>query len=414
MPHIHDRKPQNNRHTRATVQRLPQAEDALVKQQSPTPTDTLSAQAVQNIQRTYGNQATLRMLGRAPSNQIQRGVLTSFAKSNVFGGEGERQTVRDDFNSNRFNGDPQPVTIDSTDNVKLTGVFYTASDYYKQNGNAADKTVLFLSGSGGSAETYSFEIAKSYAERGANTLAVNYRGFGGSKQEVTQKDGNTKLKNITPTQQGIYEDARSMFNWLIGQGIAPGSVLVHGYSLGGAISTELVAQLAEEGINIAGLVMHSPMESTRAAAKDSAEDMTGFSVKGTKLRILPKKWARKIGAKIAEAAESPLTTQDKLTRLAQIRPDFPIFMMSGEHGSGDHLDINHTGMSNNATNAGLTNVTTSTSTGTDHFNTKQHMNDTFGDLSNWLTSLNDDETEQVDDVLDDMGITEQEVVTDTN
>ena len=74
---------------------------------------------------------------------------------------------------------------------------YAVAVHHDINGNGdkdandggayAGKTVLFLSGSGGSAETYGLQIARYYCVRGADVVAVNYRGFGGSTVDVKGK-----------------------------------------------------------------------------------------------------------------------------------------------------------------------------------------------------------------------------------
>jgi len=381
-------------------------------------------ESIMAMQRKYGNQAVVQMMrkSRAQATQpakykaipvnrrmIQRGPLKAFAKSQIFGSKGARTDIPQDqnLNSNRF-ASVDDIEVDSTDNIKLRGRFYTASNYYKTgdgsaNANAIGKTVLFLSGSGGSAEKYSYDVAKSYAEHGADVLAANYRGFGASKKQYTNIWGNQKEKSVSPSEQGLYEDAQSMFNWLRNtKGVAPANVILHGFSLGGAVAANLAAWLAENGYNIAGMVMHSPMPNTEDPSKDAAEDI------GAEIGLGRAK-ARKIGKWVASWAESPFDTSDAFQRLAQVRPDFPTFFLSGNYNAGDQLNLGHTGIVGSAQQQGLTNTTTK-ETGGDHEATSTHMLGAHQDLETWFATLNPQQVNQVDQVLEDNGVPDDAIV----
>lgn len=357
-------------------------------------TNNISANNILPLQQTLGNQYVLRQIDQqADNNTIQRG----FAADLVFGSADERNdgTQVADITIFDFVQAQEQVTIDSTDNMKLKGTWFkfdpTADPSVERD--ALGKTVLFLSGSGGSAEKYGEEIAQQYLYRGANVLVANYRGFGDSKQEVTDKKGQTKQKDAKPTQQGLYDDALAMFNWLgTAKGIAEGDIIVHGYSLGGAIAANLMAELAEQGVKPAALVMHSAMPSTKEPAKDSAEDMLGF---------LPKKWSRGLGKKIAKMSKTDFTTDDKFQRLAAVHPDLPVLFISGSFTDGDHLSDAHTGLSGRAQAGGLTNVTNVDADG-DHFDNAGHIRDKKDDFNAFLQTLTPQQIQQTDDIIETM------------
>lgn len=370
-------------------------------------TDLHTPKSIMALQRRYGNQAVMRMLStenntvvqRTPlshtgQNVIQRGPLKAFAKSQVFGSRSERKEIPDLQGSNRFDHVDENVQIPSTDKVTLRGRYYFANDMWKGNGNATGKTVLFLSGSGGSAEKYSYDVAKAYCEQGADVLAVNYRGFGQSKQRYKNIFGKRKERNITPTEQGIFDDAQSMFTWLGQQGVAPADVIIHGYSLGGAVAANLAAHLAEQHIDVAGMVMHSPMPNTEDPAKDASEEMLGS---------ISKSGARKLGKMIAGWANAPFDTTSMFQRLAAVKPDFPVFFLSGTYADGDHLGLGYTNIDNTAQVAGLTNTESHEVDG-DHFDTGDHMTNARDELETWLQNLTPDQVEDVDQVLEGEGI----------
>lgn len=387
----HDNKSNKNERTSPSRTRANQTnhEDFL---QEHAKNKTISPNNILPLQQTLGNQYVLRQIDQqADNNAIQRG----FAADQVFGSSEDRNDGTDmgDLSTSWAVLSHQHITIDSTDNVKLKGHWLEADPTATADGDAVGKTVLFLSGSGGSAETYGEEVAGLYLRRGANVLLANYRGFGDSKKEVTDKHGQTKQKDAKPTQDGLYDDALAMFNWLgSAKGIAEGNIIVHGYSLGGAIAANLMAELAEQGVKPAGLVMHSAMPSTKEPAKDAAEDMLGF---------LPKKWSRGLGKKIAKMSKTDFTTDDKFQRLAAVHPDLPVLFISGSFTDGDHLSDTHTGLSGRAQTEGLTNVTNINSDG-DHFENADHIRDKSTDFAAFLQTLTPQQIQQTDDIIESM------------
>ena len=83
----------------------------------------------------------------------------------------------------------------------------------------------------------SFRIASytSYTTRlGANVLALDYRGFADSEG--------------TPTEEGLRQDARAAWQWLIDQGADPDDIVLVGQSLGTAVATNLAQDLAAESM----------------------------------------------------------------------------------------------------------------------------------------------------------------------
>lgn len=325
--------------------RLEAAEDPPVAIE--TPPQALDALA---LQRTAGNQAVARMLqaGSAPRS-IQRlkykqdtfdraltWAIGGTAKGMTFGKGSDRRKITQ---SSEEVAAEQISNFSAIDDIvvhnfehSLTGRYYRTR---RQKGAFLGKTILFLSGSGGSAETYSKPIATEYAYRGADLVAVNYRGFGGS----TYKEG-AKTKRATRddlSAETFHSDARAIYDWMTqDQGIDSSSILVLGYSLGGPVAADLVASLAEEGLSVGGLILHSALDSIRAEAVRN----TGA-------------YAGNIGA---DAVGTEMNTGDALLRLADIDPDLPLMIMSGSQKDGDQLDIDTTQLPETARGAGMRNV----------------------------------------------------------
>jgi pimeloyl-ACP methyl ester carboxylesterase len=337
--------------------------------------------AVVTLQHTIGNRAVQRAVAGQPvpaaqhittaprgmQRTIQRNVfhsmLRGFARKNIFGKNKDRRRIREDTASvkqkTHFFSDVKDVTVKN-------GPHNLAGRYYKglKGGRGVDlkyagKTVLFLSGSGGSAEDYGLDLAKFYCARGADFVAVNYRGFGGSTKDTKNifgQDKQTQIDNSEITEQGVYSDAHAIFAWLMGEGVSPDSTFIHGFSLGGPVAAELTASLAARGYRVAGLILESPMDSVREQAKQAAP-------------------TRGIGAFMANAGGVVMDLRTHLQTLAGIEGfrNLAIHFMSGTDQSGDQLGLDVTGVDKDAAKMGFTNVRATIAQGADHEDVKSHI-----------------------------------------
>jgi RTX toxin RtxA len=116
--------------------------------------------------------------------------------------------------------------------------------------------VLLLTGSGGTCQTQGQDLAKMYSNGNpdANVLSVNYRGYGDS-------DGGL------PSKESVYKDGHAMFNHLLEMGFKPEQIIIHGYSMGGAVAAKLHQSLENQGVQVKGVVYDRPMTSVYEAAK---------------------------------------------------------------------------------------------------------------------------------------------------
>lgn len=366
----------------AAQQRTPKPANSTVLH-SPT-----ELQDIVMLQRQLGNRAVQRLLAQretaAPrqtpvaamkhitvnrslgsQRRIQRNIFhdafRGYARKNIFGKNKDRRKIEKDTatvkkSMNMFFKDVTDISVKSGPH-NLAGRFYKGVDKKDANdgGAYAGKTVLFLSGSGGSAETYGLQVARYYCVRGADVVAVNYRGFGGSTVDVKGKQ--KLLDNSQITEQGVYDDSQAIFKHMTdSMGIDAGNVIIHGFSLGGPVAAQLVAHLAGLGIRVGGLVLHSPMDSVREQAKQSAP-------------------TRGIGAFAANAGGVTMDLHAHLLALSKIDgfKDLAIHFMSGKNAKGDQLDIDTTGVDVGATGLGFTNTSKTISNEGNHLNVSEHM-----------------------------------------
>jgi uncharacterized protein len=103
-------------------------------------------------------------------------------------------------------------------------------------------TLLFQHGNAGNM-SHRLDSLSIFHRLGLNVLIYDYRGYG-------QSTGS-------PSEAGLYEDARAAWGWLVGEAdIAPERIVLFGRSMGAAVA----ARLATE-VNAAGLIVESSFSS---------------------------------------------------------------------------------------------------------------------------------------------------------
>lgn len=113
--------------------------------------------------------------------------------------------------------------------------------------------VLYFPGNAGN-RSYRDEAFRMLSQLGVHVFLVDYRGY-------AENPG-------APSEAGLTEDARSVWNWLTGERRVPASkIVVFGESLGGGVATRLAADLCREGTPPAGLALQSTFSSLVDAAR---------------------------------------------------------------------------------------------------------------------------------------------------
>lgn len=191
----------------------------------------------------------------APLDKQPLNPLTRFLNDNLYGTRDERRQVGDItrqlLDHAVSKGEAEQVTLQG-DAGRLSGYLHKGAERPGTPQDGKPEVVLFLHGSGSSAEEQADAVRSHYQKQGIDMLAVNLRGYGAS-------DGG-------PSEQGVYQDARTMFRYLVEErGVAPGKILIHGYSMGGPIAADLARYAAEQGKPVGGLLLDRPMPSMSKA-----------------------------------------------------------------------------------------------------------------------------------------------------
>ncbi len=146
---------------------------------------------------------------------------------------------------NNYSGDKLTVNIEK---VKIT----TEDDiellaWYHKKDIKNYKTILYLHGNAGSLENRIHKV-NHFNDMNINFLLLAWRGFNGNAGK--------------PTEQGLYQDAKSAVRWLMNQGISEENIIIYGESLGTGVATEIAQKK-----NFAGVILESPFTSMVAAGK---------------------------------------------------------------------------------------------------------------------------------------------------
>lgn len=248
--------------------------------------------------------------------------------------------------------------IRKRDTYVLRGRRYDPKDDRKTGPGEGNAVILF-SGSGGSNEDQLEPQAEFYSKQGATVFAINYRGFGESRDKNRSGSESDPLLS----EQGLIDDAEKIYQYVRKQ-FASGKIVLHGFSLGGAVAAKITKRLARRGEKLGGLVLHSSIRSTTTAAKGDLGPVAG-----------------EIGGKIGKLTAGGFNTKQALESIAEADPNLPIHYMSGTSGVdeegdlvNDQLRLAITELEKTATGEGqLSNVTSGEASGR-HLQTELHLN----------------------------------------
>ncbi|MBT4463757.1 MAG: alpha/beta hydrolase [Rhodospirillaceae bacterium] len=139
--------------------------------------------------------------------------------------------------------DMQAVQATTSDGLELLS-WYRAAD-------ADMPTVVLFQGNAGNIELRGSK-ARPFMDAGYGMMLVGYRGFGGNPG--------------SPSEQGLYEDARAALRYLGENGVSAERVVLYGESLGTGVAVRIAAEQAGENAPVAAVVLEAPFSSIVDAA----------------------------------------------------------------------------------------------------------------------------------------------------
>ncbi|MFB3134581.1 MAG: alpha/beta hydrolase [Rhodospirillales bacterium] len=130
----------------------------------------------------------------------------------------------------------QPVTLETEDGLKLLA-WYRAAE--------GKPVLVYFHGNAGNIGARGFKV-RPYLDAGFGVLLVSYRGYGGNPG--------------SPTDEGLYADARAALDFLKARGVAPERTVLYGESLGTGVAVQMASELGPEN-PVAALVLEAPFTS---------------------------------------------------------------------------------------------------------------------------------------------------------
>ncbi len=144
------------------------------------------------------------------------------------------------------------IDVPGTENEKLQG-------YYLPSPVLTDKAVIYLHGRAHNNGNSARACMKIQEHVPVNVLMADYRGFGKSAGKATP--------------EGVVEDAKTMYEFLIQKGFKPENITIYGHSLGGAIAIELASQMKDK---VRNLIIQSSFSSAKEVAKEYKNKYLSF------------------------------------------------------------------------------------------------------------------------------------------
>jgi fermentation-respiration switch protein FrsA (DUF1100 family) len=132
----------------------------------------------------------------------------------------------------------QEVQLKTSDGLMVYGWYWPAPE--------GRPTVVIFHGNGGSLRSQRYRLAH-FKDAGMGVFLLAYRGYSGS-------DG-------TPSEEGLYADARAALDWLKAQGVGDEQIALYGQSLGTGVATKMASER-----RVAMVLLESPYTSTTDVA----------------------------------------------------------------------------------------------------------------------------------------------------
>jgi len=138
------------------------------------------------------------------------------------------------YQGDKINFDYKEIFIQNKEGIKLKAWLHEKDLINK-------KTIIFFHGNAGNLRNRNYKLNE-LSKFDVNFLIVAYRGFSGNQGK--------------PSEQGLYEDARSSLDWLKIKGVKEKNLILYGESLGTAVAIE-----AAQNKDLAGIILESPFTS---------------------------------------------------------------------------------------------------------------------------------------------------------
>jgi len=143
---------------------------------------------------------------------------------------------------------PTSRTLEQIDHQRLTTEDGEQIIIWSHPAQNSEPTVVYFHGNAGSVENR-IDKYRALTDQGFGLLALSYRGYGGSTG--------------TPTEQGLYTDARTIIQHALAQGIPTHDIVLYGESLGSGVAVQMATEYP-----VGAVVLEAPYTSVAGRAKE--------------------------------------------------------------------------------------------------------------------------------------------------
>lgn len=223
--------------------------------------------------------------------------------------------------------DKEKVIIDN-----LNGYIYRPKSQIFSN--ISDKYVIFYSGSGSSNEAQIPEVLDFYLSKNITVVGVNYTGFG--------SDSSEKISSGKIRESMLYSDAQKIYNYVNKNlKINSENIILHGFSLGGAMAAHVAFNVTEKNQKLCGLILQSSIKNSYHSANQILKTENSI--------------VRLIGTIGTYLFADQFNSVKELKRLLKNNPDVPIAVCGGD-SIKDGLSLESTKLDDFLTKTGFKNV----------------------------------------------------------
>lgn len=148
-------------------------------------------------------------------------------------------------------GPDREVYFAASDGLRIHGLYRPPPDHRP--------TILFLHGNAGTVELWKI-MHQDLAQLDVGVLTIDYRGFGKSEG--------------SPSEQGLYADARGALAFLEKESVSNKDVIVFGKSIGTGPAVQMATEMA-----VRGVILESPYSSIAAVLRWLIKIPLGFIIK---------------------------------------------------------------------------------------------------------------------------------------
>ena len=139
----------------------------------------------------------------------------------------------------------QVVSVTTEDGLQLAAWVQPPASVQKPE--AVKPWVVIFHGNAGTLAGRAFK-ARRFLDAGYGAMLVEYRGYGGNPG--------------SPTETGLFLDARAALNYLASQGVSGKQLVLYGESLGTGVAVAMAAEAAQAGAPVAAVLLEAPFTAT--------------------------------------------------------------------------------------------------------------------------------------------------------